>query len=424
MKISKKNLIGIMCVVVLAMVFGVGDYLNKDDEQGVDKNNLTNQNQLEANGINSDFTLESQDWEWSPLYGGGFGYDNVIKAKGVPSIRIATKADSGWFGAETSLGGVDLTNKSLNFSFRLQDWEELQRLALVIASDEGYKNSALLNLSNFFANPEAGEWISVNIELSYFEPLEGEVDWEKIEKLALRVVPREGVATRVWFGDFAFLEKEAINSVVSLTFDDGFLTNVEAAEKMSRYGFLGTAFIIPEFIGTENFLTEDDLEKLREFGWEIGGHGKTDLTTLSTVEVDTDLALTFEFLEKRGFKGRQNYAYPNGGYNELAKSQVLEYFSTARTIDGFSQPTTRIEKAKVNALTVSSSTPISEVLEAVDQAKKDNTWLIIVWHDFSNNPILDIEYRMEDFEFLLSYLERGGVEVLPYEEARQKIFTE
>jgi len=424
MKISKKNLIGIIFLVMLAIFFSVNDYLENLEKIKGDENQANVNQNSKKTGTSAIEKVEknSQKFDWSALYGGGFGYDTVIKAKGQPTVRVTTKTDGGWFGAETSFEVMDLSNKTLAFSFRLQDWEELQRLSLILASDDEYQNSVILNLGNFFANPAAGEWIPVNIELSYFEPLEGEIDWENIQKLALRVNPKEGVSTRVWFGDFAFLEKEKKEAIVSLTFDDGFLSNVVAAEKMSERGFLGTAFIIPEFIGNENYLTEDNLEELRGLGWEIGGHGKTDLTTLTPVEVDTDLARVFNFLEKRGFKGRQNFAYPNGGYNELAKSQVLEYFASARTIDGFSQPTTKLEKAEVNAFTISSSTSISEVLEVIDQAKADGSWLILVWHDFAPSPTLDIEYRMEDFEIMLNYLERSGVEVLPYGEALHKVF--
>lgn len=420
MKISKRNLIGIFFIAVLAVFFAVEGYLDEKEEVA-GKENVANVSKA-TEKVAENLADKAEELEWGALYGGGFGYDSVIKTKDLPAVRIATKADGGWFGAEAVLPSVNLENKSLAFSFRLQDWKDLQRLALIISSDDNYENSAIFNLTNFFAHPEAGEWISVNVEFSYFEALEGEVDFEDIKKLAIRVIPKEGISTRVWFDDFAFLEKENREAVISLTFDDGFLSNVEAAKLMNNYGYIGTAFIIPEFIGTENYLTEDNLEELRELQWEIGGHGKTDLTTLFPEEADTSLASTFSFLENRKFKGRENFAYPNGGYNEVNKSQVLEYFSSARTIDGFSQPTTALEESKINALTVSSSTSISQVLETVDQAKADGSWLILVWHDFTENPQLDIEYRMEDFEILLNYLKRNEVEVLPYGEALQKTF--
>jgi len=421
MKISKRNLIGIFFIAVLAVFFAVEGYLDgKEDVAG--KENVANVNKAIGKTGVEEWVKNTLKLDWTTLYGGGFGYDSVIKTKKTPAVRISTKADGGWFGAEAVLSSVNLENKTLAFSFRLQDWKELQRLALIVSSDDNYENSAILNLSNFFAHPASGEWISVNIEFSYFEALEGEIDWGKVKKIAIRVVPKEGVATKVWFDNFAFLEKGKQEAVISLTFDDGFSSNVKAAKLMNDYGYIGTAFVIPEFIGTENYLTEDNLEELRGFQWEIGGHGKTDLTTLSPEETDTDLASTFSFLENRKFKGRENFAYPNGGYNEATKSQVLEYFSSARTIDGFSEPSTRIEMAKVNAFTISSSTPISEVLEVVDQAKTDGSWLILVWHDFTENPQLDIEYRMEDFEILLNYLKRSEVEVLPYGEALQKTF--
>jgi len=384
-------------------------------------NNLQNtEKQSNSNSIKEievDDKLSKTDLVWETYYGGGFWYDEVIKVTKKDAVRVSTGIDGGWYGARTTFPAVDFSNKAISFSVRVHNWDELQRLTLVLASDDGFEHYYAFNIKNYFAKPASGEWIRVVVEPSYFELVEGGPEWSEITGMALRVIPVEGMSTKVWFDDFAFVNKKLSGPVITMTFDDGFASNIEAARLMRGYGYVGSAYIIPEFIGTENYLNQVDIDELAGFGWDIGGHGKDNLVLLEPSEVDTHLATMYAYLKEKGYKGGEHYVYPNGGYNLSVRSQVLEYFISARTIDGFSQPLTEINRSTVNAYTVSSSTSISEVINYVERAINDRSWLIIVWHDLNDNPMSDVEYRYEDFKFLLEYLSKQEVEVLSYSEA-------
>lgn len=355
-----------------------------------------------------------ESFAWEAYYGGGFGLDSVLDN----SIRISTGADGGWYGAKASFEPKDLTSSTISFSVQAYNWEDVERVMVILASDSGLENYFSFNLKNYFAYPAAKEWINVSVEPSVFQLAEGSPDWTNINTVAVRVIPKTGVSTRVWFNDLTFHAKPAqAQAVVSLTFDDGFASVMEVAKVMDRYDYDGTAFIIPEFLGRENYLTQAEVDALAGMGWEIGGHGKDNLIGLLPSDADTQLAAIHLYLKERGYKGREHFAYPNGGYNLSVRSQVLEYFVSARTIDGFSQPTTKINSSYINAITISSSTPLVEVVEAVDQAVKDKSWLILVWHDFKESPLLDVEYRNDDFTFLLNYLNKNNIRVQLYGEA-------
>lgn len=75
--------------------------------------------------------------------------------------------------------------------------------------------------------------------------------------------------------DTAFNEqvKALQGSDVSFTFDDGgvsFYTVV--APILEKYGFRGVFFISTKFIGTEGFVTEEQIKELHKRGHEIGSH--------------------------------------------------------------------------------------------------------------------------------------------------------
>ena len=350
---------------------------------------------------------------WKAYYGGGFGLDKVI-TESQKSVRISTGIDGEWYGARADLPNIDMSNQAISFWVQAYDWNELDRLVIIFSSDSEFKNYYSLNLKNYFAKPASREWIEVVIEPSAFQVGEGNPDWKNIESIALRVVPIEGVMTRVWFDEFAFIDKSEREAIISMTFDDGFASTLDMAKLMKDHNYIGTAFIIPEFLGKENYLDQTEVDSLAGMGWEIAGHGKDNLTELNPVEIDTALAEMDRYLKEKNYQGREHFAYPNGGYNQYVESLVSAYFTSARTIDGFSQPQVKVYPSHVNAITISSSTPVTAIIDQIDQAVKDKTWLILVWHDFNSNPVKDVEYLSEDFNFVLNYLSNNNIKVLPY----------
>lgn len=354
--------------------------------------------------------------EWQDLYGGGFGYDRVIALQD-PSLRVSTGADGGWYGAVAHMPPYDMSEGSISVAFRAADWSEIDRAMLIFSADEAMQHYYGLNLTNYFANPANGEWIEVVLPLQAFSVIEGQPDWNTITTVAMRVIPVAGVATRVWFDELVFVPGTAEEGVVSLTFDDGFATTMQAQEVMHQYGYRGTAFIIPDWLGRDGHLEQNDVDILAAAGWDISGHGPMNLVDMIPADVDTHLAYVYEFLAANDYQGRHHYAYPNGGYTDSVRSQVLEYFVSGRTIDGFLQPPEQIYPATVNAVTVSSEMSVEEVIAYIYAAKKERQWLNLVWHDFTLQPERDIEYRLADFAMIMAYLAEQEIVVLPYSEA-------
>ena len=360
--------------------------------------------------------------QWSPYYGGGEGVDEVI-AKNEHSLRISTAADGGWYGARGSITDASLNDTAIAFSIRVHDWEEVDRYMVLFSSGVDFANYYGINLKNYFSNPANEEWIDVILELSEFDVIEGNPDWDTVTDVALRIVPTPGVATRVWFDELTTIDSSRQKGMVTLTFDDGFKSVRDAENIMTMYGMTGTAYVIPELLDTDDYMTQLDVDHLASNGWDIAGHGKDNLTTLSAPEVDTHLAAMTEYLSVNNYQGRHHFAYPNGAYNRSVQSQVLEYFQSARTIDGFHQSPEYIYPYNVNAVTISSSTPVAEIVEQINIAEASGSWLILVWHDVNTNPVSDVEYNVNDFEWIVEYLSEADVQVAPYSVALAKMLN-
>ena len=103
---------------------------------------------------------------------------------------------------------------------------------------------------------------------------------------------------------------------IVITFDDGdesVYTN--AFPIMRELGFTGVNYIIVTYIGTDGYMTVDQLKELAAAGWETGSHSMThaDLTKSDRIE--------WEMVESRYMLGRllkvpvNTFAYPYGRAN-------------------------------------------------------------------------------------------------------------
>jgi len=360
--------------------------------------------------------------EWQPYYGGGQGIEQIIVVEDT-SLRISTGGDGGWYGARAAItSDSSLANHSISLAVYADDWDSIDRLLVMFSTNDNYTDYFGINLKNYFSTPADGEWNEVVLEQSAFEKVEGAPLWSNISDVAVRVVPKPGVSTRVWFDEFQIIPDSATAPVISFTFDDGFKSVVEAADIMNEYNYEGSVFIIPRLLDTEDYMTKSDIDFLHNRGWDISGHSNIKLTDRAPSDLDTELASIFEYLDERDYVGKEHFAYPNGAYNQSVKSQVLEYFTSARTIDGFVQPAEYAYRQNINAYTISSTTPITEIVKVVNQAVKDNSWLILVWHEFNNNPVEDYEYNLDDFRWLTGYINESKIEVQPYSVVYDRLY--
>ncbi|HSG41895.1 MAG TPA: polysaccharide deacetylase family protein [Anaerolineales bacterium] len=104
---------------------------------------------------------------------------------------------------------------------------------------------------------------------------------------------------------------------IILTFDDGSKSVLSTALPiMQEYNFIGTVYLVNNYVGAANFLTVEDVHELYEAGWEIGSHGITH-TDLTLPSVDQEK----EIIESRLRLQRQldlpvlTFAYPYGAYD-------------------------------------------------------------------------------------------------------------
>jgi len=121
------------------------------------------------------------------------------------------------------------------------------------------------------------------------------------------------------------LEKREI--LISLSFDDGYLSHYECAKLLHSIDVRATYFVVTHLNKLKDkALISTNLEKLQEMaqmGHEIGSHGCTHLNLLkmSTDRVINELKYSKRFLEDNLAQEVLGFAYPYGYYN----SRIIDY---------------------------------------------------------------------------------------------------
>ncbi|MFH1594355.1 MAG: polysaccharide deacetylase family protein [Candidatus Omnitrophota bacterium] len=130
------------------------------------------------------------------------------------------------------------------------------------------------------------------------------------------VIPLSDLVERIKSG------KRIPRKTVAITFDDGLKNNFyNAYPALRRYGFPATIFVVTDFIGTEKFLTRDDIITMQEDNVIVGSHTASHkwLPSLPEELVKRELGESKRSLEYITGREVKILSYPLGGFDERSK---------------------------------------------------------------------------------------------------------
>ena len=112
---------------------------------------------------------------------------------------------------------------------------------------------------------------------------------------------------------------------IIITFDDGDISVYERAFPiMQKYGLTGVVYIVGNYMGTEGYMTADQIKELMAAGWEVGSHGRShrDLRKLEPVIQQVEIVEARKKLQEATGASVDTFAYPFGFMTDTAGSFV------------------------------------------------------------------------------------------------------
>ncbi len=212
------------------------------------------------------------------------------------------------------------------------------------------------------------------------------------------------------------------DTAVSLTFDDGAVSQLFARDQLLTHRMRGTFYIISGAVGSNSYyMTWDDIAGLAATGNEIGGHtlNHKDLTTLPPPQARAQVCDDRQQLFGHGYDP-VSFAYPTGANNTPVQNIVRDCgYASARRVGGLTHsgcdtcedaeaiPPGNAYALRSNAADVGPMS-VAELQQYVLQGEDaDDGWVPLTFHDICSpcTPTsVDESISPSDFAAFLDWL--------------------
>ena len=203
---------------------------------------------------------------------------------------------------------------------------------------------------------------------------------------------------------------------VSITFDDGWADNLEAAQMMQSFGVMGTFYINSGRVGAgPQRMTLAELNQIYAMGHEIGGHTglHQKLTNFNPTQQKQIICGDRQQLLDWGFN-TTSFAYPYGantpdsmrilsecGYNSARDSGGIRTNDSCANCPGgdYVPPQNPLQMRSVSYRAVMGVPGLKWYVQQAQAEESFNAWLIFIFHEFGNyDPLVKIS-RITPNEF-------------------------
>lgn len=212
---------------------------------------------------------------------------------------------------------------------------------------------------------------------------------------------------------------------LSLTFDDGLKSHYEIVyPTLKEKNFGGTFFIVANetefekrFRYPRDLMTQDQIQEISNEGFEIGSHTLTHplLTEISDDEIEKELKESKEILETTYDIEVDSVACPRFGHNKGILEIAKKYYLNARSIFN-NRPTGFV----LESFGFKNDTSSDTVCNYIDIAEKNDRWLILVFHDITDEPRL-WDTTIENFNNIMQCAEDSGIVVDSLKGCRERL---
>lgn len=233
----------------------------------------------------------------------------------------------------------------------------------------------------------------------------------------------DGESYSVWFDD-VHLEgsvRRPHHPTILLQFDDGFASVYNNALPLfKQYGHVGTVAMISEWLGSSYLglpmLSQAQLLELSANGWEIASHTRThaNMSSASDVQVIDHMTTSKAQLEALGLK-INHFTYPFTQWRAFSYEESKKHYTSARIGTPPLQNTREnsiyggTDPFKLVAQAIVSTTTFGQVIKWIEDSIRNDTLLILYFHDISPGAPTTDSCDPMLLERILAHMNRRGV---------------
>lgn len=229
--------------------------------------------------------------------------------------------------------------------------------------------------------------------------------------------------------DFSLTEYTPLGfnrAMVSLTFDDGWRSQYDnALPILNKYGVNATFYLLTETIDYPDYMTVGMMQSLKNAGNELDSHtvSHPHLPQLTVAQMDQELSGSQSQLRQWfGASVADDFASPYGEYNATVLNEVKKFYRSHRSTDEGFNSKDNFDIYNIKVQNILYSTPASQVQAWVEQAQREHTWLVLVYHEVAT-AVEDPTYSISpaDLDAQLAAIKVSGIAVRTVGQALDEI---
>lgn len=305
------------------------------------------------------------------------------------------------------LNDVDMKNNHLTIRLRINSLSPGGYINVRVSNTDFPSNGYYYEIARYNPNTIIGLWQDFTIPcLSYQTPTEN-IAFDYINDIYVTVNNAEVDVQYI-----GIKGNPLKKGIVTFTFDDGFLSQLDAAKMMCKKGVQGTYFIIKSAVDSNasGYLTLSHLQQMAEsYNSDIQVHGGSSFDDESDESLLSIFRDTQNMLKDNGISNGEYMSYPNGFHSERVVRLSRQFFKGCRTIlqsipmESY-PPYDRYRMRSISGIVDSQ---VDKIKEYIDRCVENGTWLILTFHKIEETPSGSSNDGMycsiSSFETILNY---------------------
>lgn len=328
---------------------------------------------------------------------------------------------SGQFTDHVTSLSIDDLGDSFYFEYDLTGHNNIAWASIYFSTDSAQRNFFFYDISSEILQNKN----HVIINREQFQVGAGSPKWDNIRYFRIAFQSKSGTELTISPKELATFNEG--QGMVTLWFDDGWENSYSNAYRITSKvdpTIRGVIPIIPMAIGTERYLSKEQLTLLKNAGWEIVNHSYSHpyLNELSAEEIQDQIQRSFSFISQYDPIGAYHFAVPFSAVDErvlaVLKENVLSIRYLGETVDPV-----LFDRHKIGYKEVTNTTDFETVRGWIDEAIEQKQWLGLMFHRIEDPTDDRYVYGTQDFEKIIYYLSfmKEHIKTVTVTEAFQEI---
>lgn len=214
--------------------------------------------------------------------------------------------------------------------------------------------------------------------------------------------------------------------LISITFDDGWQSTYDnAVPILNHYDYKGTFYVNPLSLDTKSFMSTTDMHHLVTGKHEVASHGlkHINFTTVNAKELDTQLGAAKTFVSQQTGMSTIDFATPYGEADAEVTAVAKRYYQSSRGTESGINTRQNFDPYNLRVLFMGPDTKISQITQAIEEARAHNGWLILVYHQIQDKKSSE-NITPAMFAKQLDLIKHSNIPVRTIEGALQEIYPQ